>query len=71
MEAKLTYIDAFNELQQIVQEIEKGDVGVDDLSAKIKRASQLIQVCKAKLTASEEEVKLLLDKLQDQTKEEE
>lgn len=71
METNFTYIDAFNELQQIVQEIERGDVGVDELTAKIKRASQLIQICKAKLIDSEEEVKLLLDQLQDITKEEE
>lgn len=71
METNFTYVDAFNELQLIVQEIERGDVGVDELTAKIKRASQLIQICKAKLTASEEEVKLLLDQLQDLTKEEE
>ena len=55
METNLTYIDAFNELQQIVQEIERGNVSVDDLTTHIKRASQLIQICKAKLTSSEEE----------------
>lgn len=71
MEAGISYIDAFNELQQIVQEIERGDVGVDDLTLKIKKASQLIQICKTKLTKSEEEVKLLLDQLQDLTNEEE
>lgn len=63
METNYTYIDAFNELQQIVSDIEVGDVNVDDLASKIKRASELITVCKAKLTASEEEVDKLLSQL--------
>lgn len=65
MESSYNYIDAFNELQQIVSEIETGDVNVDELAHKIKRASQLIQICKAKLTSSEEEVNTLLSRLQE------
>lgn len=65
MESNYTYSDAFNELQQIVSEIETGDVNVDELADKIKRASQLIHICKSKLTASEEEVNTLLAKLQE------
>ncbi len=64
METQYTYIDAFNELQQIVADIEIGEVNVDDLAAKIKRASELISICKAKLVASEEEVDRLLSQLQ-------
>lgn len=63
METNYTYIDAFNELQQIVADIEIGDVNVDELASKIKRASELIAVCKAKLVASEEEVERLLSQL--------
>ncbi|SKC04565.1 Exodeoxyribonuclease VII small subunit [Sphingobacterium nematocida] len=65
MESNYTYSDAVNELQQIVSEIETGDVNVDELADKIKRASQLIHICKSKLTASEEEVNTLLAKLQE------
>ena len=60
---KYTYIDAFNELQQIVSDIEKGEVNVDDLGLKIQRASELIAACKAKLSSSEQEVNQILDKL--------
>ncbi len=65
MESNYTYKDAFSELQQIVSEIETGDVNVDELADKIKRASQLILICKTKLTSSEEEVNALLAKLQE------
>ena len=67
MESNYTYIDAFNELQQIVSHIEAGDVNVDELAQKIKRASELIAVCKAKLVASEEEVDRLLNQLNTET----
>lgn len=51
------------ELQDIVQKIESGEVEIDALSEMIKRASSLIEVCNAKLTATEEEVEKLLEKL--------
>jgi len=69
MEIQYTYIDAFKELQQIVADIEIGEVNVDDLAAKIKRASELISICKAKLVASEEEVDRLLRNLSSEVEE--
>ena len=64
MSNNITYNDAFNELQLIVSQIETGEINVDELTEKINRASALITICKAKLTASEEEVEKLLAKLQ-------
>lgn len=66
MENNYTYEDAFAELQQIVGDIESGNINVDELSVKISRASSLIAVCKAKLTATEEEVEKLLAKLHEE-----
>ncbi|MBD1424378.1 exodeoxyribonuclease VII small subunit [Sphingobacterium arenae] len=63
MEKTYTYSDAFEELQLIVSEIESGQTNVDELTEKIRKASQLIALCKAKLTSSEEEVEKLLAKL--------
>lgn len=63
MENNYSYIDAYNELQNIVAEIETGEANVDELAAKIKRAAELITICKAKLTASEEEVNHLIQQL--------
>ncbi len=66
MTNKYTYKDAFEELQAIVSDIESGDIAVDELTAKINRASELLSICKAKLTASEEEVEKLLQKLENE-----
>lgn len=62
-----TYKDALEELQLIVSEIESGQTNVDELSEKIRRAAQLIALCRAKLTASEEEVENLLAQLAEST----
>lgn len=56
MSKELKYDEAFSELQQIVADLEDGEISVDDLSLKIKRASELIQLCKKKLTTTEEDV---------------
>lgn len=59
-----TYSEAFEELQQIVFEIESGEISVDQLSEKVKRATLLIRICKQKLTTTEEDVNRLLSDLE-------
>ncbi len=56
----MNYEEAFNELQEIVNEIENGTISVDVLSEKVKRASILIQLCRKKLEGTEKEVNELL-----------
>ena len=63
MSNELNYTDAFDELQNIVSEIEDGEISVDELSIKVKRAAQLIKVCKSKLTQTEEDVNQILKEL--------
>lgn len=65
MSKELTYKAAFEELQEIVNEIEQGEISVDELSAKVKRASVLIKICKTKLTTTEEDVQEILKELED------
>ena len=48
MSKEIKYTEAFEELQQIVADIEDGEISVDELSVKVKRASELIKVCKTK-----------------------
>ena len=63
MTPKINYVDAFQELQEIVAEIEQGEISVDELSEKVKRASELIKICKLKLTTTEEDVNKILKEL--------
>ena len=64
MTDKPNYSEAFRELQEIVTEIEQGEISVDELSEKVKRASLLIGICKAKLTRTEEDVNKILKDLE-------
>mgnify|MGYP001050302103 CR=1 FL=1 len=59
------YSEAFEELQQIVADIEDGEISVDELSLKVKRASELIKICKEKLTATETDVSKILEDLEE------
>lgn len=60
----MTYQEAYNELQEIVSEIEAGEIGIDEISQKVKRASELIEVCKAKLFQTEQDVDQILKNLE-------
>jgi len=64
MDEKINYTDAFEELQTIVLEIEQGEISVDELSEKVKRAAKLIQICRLKLTRTEEDVNTILKELE-------
>ena len=50
MAKEINYTEAFEELQTIVADIEEGEISVDELSLKVKRAAELIKLCKHKLT---------------------
>jgi exodeoxyribonuclease VII small subunit len=63
MSDKPNYTEAFEELQEIVTEIEEGEISVDELAAKVKRAALLISICKDKLVTTEEDVSKILDEL--------
>lgn len=56
MKENHTYTEAFEQLQQIVKQMEDADISVDDLADNIKKATKLIKICKDKLTKTEEEV---------------
>jgi exodeoxyribonuclease VII small subunit len=43
--------------------MEQGEISVDELSAKVKRASLLIKICKEKLSRTEEDVNKVLKEL--------
>ncbi len=60
MSKKLTYSLANEELENIIQEIEDEEINIDDLSAKVKRASVLLKFCKEKLRSTEEDINSIL-----------
>jgi len=65
MNKELKYTEAFEELQSIVNDMEDSKISVDELDSKIKRASELLKICKDKLFKTEENVQKILDEIKD------
>lgn len=62
---KLTYQEAVNEIDEILNKIENDELDVDELSTKVKRVSSLIKICKEKLHKTESEVENILKEMED------
>lgn len=56
MGTKITYTEAFDELQQIVIDLESAEISIDELDARVKRASALLKICREKLYKTEQNV---------------
>ena len=60
---EITYTAAFEELKEIVDQLENDNVSVDELTEKMKRATVLMKNCRDKLTKTEEEVNKTIEEL--------
>lgn len=60
MEKELKYEAAMAELQTIVHKMENDELDIDQMSEQLKRAQELIKLCKDKLTKTDEEIKKIL-----------
>lgn len=63
MDNQLTYTAAFEELKEIVDQLENDTISVDELTEKMKRATVLMKICRDKLTKTEEEVNKTIEEL--------
>ena len=53
---EFSFSEAVIEIEDILKNIESGDLDVDRLSVEVKRASELIRQCQKKLRSTEEEI---------------
>ena len=60
---ELSYKNAFARLEEIRALIESNSLDVDDLSDKLKEASELLKICKEKLFKVSEETKKILEEI--------
>ena len=61
MPDKINYESAVNELEEIVRKMENDQLDIDSLTEQLKRAQQLVKICKDKLTKTDEEIKQILE----------
>lgn len=57
---EITYREATEEIEEILDKIENGEIDIDELTGQIKRAAALLQSCKDKLFQTEQEVEQVL-----------
>lgn len=62
-EEKLTYTSAMQELEEIVQKLQRPDCEIDQLCQLTERSVKLLAFCKDKLTKTDEELVKLLEQI--------
>lgn len=60
----LTYSEAISTIDEILQQIEAGELDVDELAEKVRQASELLKLCKSKLFNTEKEVEKVLKEME-------
>ncbi len=61
MEDKITYDEATKQIETILLKLRNNEISVDDLSREVKRATELITLCRDRLTSAEEDLKKILE----------
>ena len=56
MAKAITYNKAYEELQSIVEKLQSEDINLDNLGKEVKRAAELVNICKTKLRTIETEI---------------
>lgn len=64
MSKEMKYEKAMTELETIVAGIEDDQISIDELSAKVKRATELIKICQSKLYKTEKDIADVLGELE-------
>ena len=64
---KMTYTQAVERLEEIMNSIQGGGMDVDKLAVALKEASVLVQFCRDKLYKVDEEVKQLLESMDEES----
>lgn len=63
------YADAMAELEEIVEELESDQLDVDVLADRVRRASELIKVCRTRITRAQADVDAIVTDLDDDAEE--
>ncbi len=54
--SSISYAQAATELDSILRDLESGNLDVDLLAAKVRRASELIEICRSKVQSARAEI---------------
>lgn len=57
---EMKYEDAVQQLESIVDKMERGELDVDSMAAQLKQVQALVKLCKQKLKHTDDEIQKLL-----------
>lgn len=63
MNKKMSYRQAAEQLEEIVAQIENGELGIDELSKKVEEAAELVKMCKEKLRQTDADIEQMLNEI--------
>ena len=61
--SEMSYTDCVNELDSILRIMQSDKCDIDRLTSYTRRATELLKVCRSRLTATEEELRSILEDL--------
>ncbi len=61
MQEELTYEQAMQRLEEMAQQMESGDIGIDEMAERLREAQELMEYCHKKLYEAEKNCKSLLN----------
>ena len=64
-EAPVTFRQAMDELEGILERIEGEEIDIDQLATELRRAAQLLDVCRGKIRKAEVEVTQIVQSLEE------
>ncbi len=59
--------EAIEELESILQRIEEEEIDIDELAKELRKATQLLELCRSKIRKAEVEVTQIVQKLTDES----
>jgi exodeoxyribonuclease VII small subunit len=63
MKKEFSFNEAVVKIEEILKNIESGELDIDKLSAEVKNASELIRLCQKKLRETEDEINSIFNDL--------
>jgi exodeoxyribonuclease VII small subunit len=58
---QIPYGEAITELESILQRLRSSELGIDELTEATKRAKELIEICRAQLVDTKQELDAIID----------
>ncbi|MFV0345308.1 MAG: exodeoxyribonuclease VII small subunit [Bacteroidales bacterium] len=63
MKKDISYSEVLEQIEEILSQIENGELDVDQIAEQVKKASNLFKICQSKLKGAQDEVEKILKEM--------